>query len=74
MKTKIIRPEIRGGLSRAIIVLAERRSNEIHKVTPTQLVNDLLFEEWKKEYPGMMFPDVNGDIIPIECTPLLVKS
>lgn len=70
----LIRPEIRNGLSRVATVLAAGRSNSIHTVTPTQLVNDLLFEEWQRKYPGMMFPNEKGEIIPIECTPLLVKT
>jgi len=59
---------------RALQFLASERSNDVHTVTPTQLVNDLIFEEWSREHPGMMFPDVNGDVIQIECTPSPLKS
>lgn len=72
--TLLIRPEIKDGLLRAAQFLARERSNEIHTVTPTQLVNDLIFEEWEREHPSMMFPDVDGDVIQIECTSSPLKS
>lgn len=74
MAVAIIRPEIRDGILRASQMLADERSNEVHTVTPTQLVNDLIFEEWERKHPSMMFPDVNGDVIQIECTPSPLKS
>lgn len=70
---KIIRPEIRDGLSRAAQFLAGERSNAVYTVTPTHLINDLIFEEWERVHPGMMFPDINGDVIQIECTPSPLK-
>jgi hypothetical protein len=72
--SSIVRPEIKDGLLRAAYYLAQERSNDFHTVTPTQLVNDLVFEEWERKHPGMMFPDVNGDVVQIECTPSLLKS
>ena len=70
---EIARPEIRNGLLRALYMLAVERSNDIYTVTPTQLVNRLIFEEWERKHPGMMFPDINGDVKQIECTPLPLK-
>lgn len=70
----IIRPEIKDGLMRAVFYLANERSNEVYTISPTQLVNDLVFEEWQRKHPNMMFPnDVDGKVIQIECTPALVK-
>lgn len=66
--------EIRGGLLRALKKLAEERSNDIDTVSLTQLMNDLIFEEWERKHPNMMFPDVNGDVIQLECTPSPLKS
>ncbi len=73
MTTTIVRPEIKDGFSRALKMLAGERCSEVVTVTPTQLVNDLVFEEWDRKHPGMMFPDVNGVVMQIECTPLQVK-
>lgn len=74
MTVMIVRPEIKGGILRALEMLANERSNEVHKVTPTQLVNDLVFEEWNRKHFGMMFPDVNGGVIRMECTPLSLNT
>ncbi len=70
----LARPEVRDGLLRALTMLADERSNEIYIVSPTQLVNDLILEEWNRKHSGMMFPDINGDVIQIECTPSLHKT
>lgn len=72
--TTLARPEIRDGLLRALQLLAVERGNSVYTISPTQLVNDLIFEEWERKHPGMMFPDVNGNVIPLECTPLPLKS
>lgn len=49
MTVKIVRPQIKGGILCALEMFADERSNEVHKVTPTQLVNDFVFEEWLDE-------------------------
>ena len=69
----ISRPELKGCLRLVAIQLAKDRSNPVHTKTLTQLVSDLVFEEWQRKYSGMMFPDENGDIVPLECTPSRVK-
>ena len=66
---KIIRPEIKDGLARAVEYLANERTTEFNKSTPTQLINDLVFEEWERKHPGMMYPNSDGEVIPQECTP-----
>ena len=43
-------------------------------VNPTKFVNDLVFEEWDRTHHGMMFPDENGGVMPIECTPMRVNT
>lgn len=70
---ELIRPEIKDGIKRAVLYLAHERSSEIYTVSPTQLINDLVFEEWQRKHPNMMFPNVDGEVIQIECTPVLVN-
>lgn len=65
----LIRPEIYNRAVFAIRRLAQDRSNQVHTVTPTELINSLLLEEWARKYPGMMFPDESGAIMPLPRTP-----
>ena len=73
-KIQIARPEIKGGLLRAALLMAQERSTPVVSVTLTRLVNDLLFDEWQRLFPNMMFPDDNGKVLPIECTPSRVNT
>ncbi len=69
MKTKIpavFRPKINSPAAiRAALLLASERSDEVHKCTPTELINRLLREEWERRHPGMMYPDQDGKIHPL---------
>ena len=69
MKKKLVRPEIKDGLLRAAVYLSGERCDDVCTVTVTQLVNDLVYEEWERKHPGMMFPNERWEIVPIECTP-----
>lgn len=73
LSMKIIRPEIRERVALAVEHLARERSSEVHTVTPTELLNTLILEEWERKHPGMMFPDKNGSIMPSGCTPSPLK-
>ena len=66
--SNFVRPEIKDGLLRAAVWLSGERCNDVCAVMLTQLVNDLVFEEWQRTHPGMMFPDERGEVMPIECT------
>jgi hypothetical protein len=73
-KTKLARPEIRDRILFAAQMLSSERSDCMHVISLTQFVNGLIFEEWNRKHPGMMFPDINGIVMPIECTPSQVNT
>jgi len=67
-KSPLLRPEIRDRAVFALQKLAHDRNDAVYSMTPTALVNYLILEEWQRRYPGMMFPDENGKIMPLPCT------
>jgi hypothetical protein len=62
---EISRPEITGELRRAALLMAQERSTLVVSVTLTRLVNDLLFDEWQRTHPNMMFPNESGEVLPL---------
>lgn len=71
---EIARPEIKKGLLRAALLMAQERGTPVHTVSLTQLVNDLLFDEWQRSHPAMQLPKENGEVKPLECTPMRVNT
>jgi hypothetical protein len=66
----LLRPEIKNRTAFALKKLAEERSNAVHVVTYTELVNILIQEEWQRVHSDMQFPDQLGNTVSIECTSL----